>query len=99
MRVLVLPGDGIGPEISTATVEMLNLVDRRLSLALRLETHEVGLTRLNHDGTTLPPAVLQAARAGHRRRTNFQLGLSATRARRHQHFGRAENRARSLRQH
>ena len=62
MRVLVLPGDGIGPEISAAAVEVLDLVDRRLSLALSLETQEVGLTRLKRDGTTLPPAVLQAAR-------------------------------------
>src|ERR1700756_3794996 len=63
MRVLVLPGDGIGPEISAATVDVLNLVDRRLSLALRLEPHEVGLARLSRDGTTLPQAVLAVARA------------------------------------
>ncbi|HXW30255.1 MAG TPA: isocitrate/isopropylmalate dehydrogenase family protein [Xanthobacteraceae bacterium] len=63
MRVLVLPGDGIGPEISAATLEVLHLVDRRLSLALSFETHEVGRARLNREGTTLPPAVLEAARA------------------------------------
>jgi 3-isopropylmalate dehydrogenase len=63
MRVLVLPGDGIGPEISAATLEVLDLVDRRLSLALSFETQEVGLARLKREGTTLPPAVLEAARA------------------------------------
>ena len=63
MRMLVLPGDGIGPEISAAALEVLNLVDRRLSLALSFETHEVGLARLKREGTTLPQAVLEAARA------------------------------------
>jgi 3-isopropylmalate dehydrogenase len=63
MRVLVLPGDGIGPEIAAATLEVLHLVDRRLSLALSFETHEVGLARLRREGTTLPPAVLEAVRA------------------------------------
>lgn len=63
MRVVVLPGDGIGPEISGATLEVLDLVDRKLSLALRLETHEVGFVRLRRQGTTLPQAVVEAARA------------------------------------
>jgi 3-isopropylmalate dehydrogenase len=63
MRVLVLPGDGIGPEISASTLEVLDLVDRRLSLSLSFETQEVGLARLKREGITLPPAVLEAARA------------------------------------
>jgi isocitrate/isopropylmalate dehydrogenase len=61
MRMLVLPGDGIGPEISAATLEVLELVDRRLSLGLSFETHEVGLARLKREGTTLPQAVREAA--------------------------------------
>jgi 3-isopropylmalate dehydrogenase len=63
MRVLILPGDGIGPEISASTLEVLTLVDRRFSLGLSFETHEIGLVRLNREGSTLPQAVLEAARA------------------------------------
>ncbi|HYM68031.1 MAG TPA: isocitrate/isopropylmalate family dehydrogenase [bacterium] len=62
MRLVVLPGDGIGPEISAATVDVLDLLNRRSSLGLTFETHEIGLARLKRDGTTLPASVLEAAR-------------------------------------
>ncbi|MGH7321114.1 MAG: isocitrate/isopropylmalate dehydrogenase family protein [Candidatus Rokuibacteriota bacterium] len=62
MRFVVLPGDGIGPEISSATVEVLDRLNRTLSLGLAFETHEIGLARLEKDGTTLPKAVLEASR-------------------------------------
>jgi 3-isopropylmalate dehydrogenase len=63
MRLIVLPGDGIGPEITGATVAVLRRADTLFGLGLALEEHEVGLVRLRRDGTTLPDAVLQAARA------------------------------------
>jgi 3-isopropylmalate dehydrogenase len=61
MHLVVLPGDGIGPEITRATLEVLRVVDRRFSLGLEFETHEVGLARLSRDGTTLPKTVIEAA--------------------------------------
>lgn len=61
MRILVLPGDGIGPEITAATLEALTAVDRRLSLGLEAETADIGLASLASQGTTLPPGVLQRA--------------------------------------
>ena len=63
MRLLVLPGDGIGPEITAATETILEVVGDALTLDLTVETHEVGLARLRRDGSTLPAAVLGAARA------------------------------------
>ena len=63
MRFVVLPGDGIGPEISAATVEVLQVVDRKLGLDLVFETHEVGLATLASMGTTTPPGVIEACRA------------------------------------
>ena len=63
MRFVVLPGDGIGPEISAATIEVLRLLDTRLGLDLSFETHDVGLTTLKSVGTTTPPGVLDACRA------------------------------------
>lgn len=63
MRLVVLPGDGIGPEITAAAVAILTIVNDALALGLRFETHEVGLARLRRDGTTLPDEVLDAARA------------------------------------
>ncbi|MEU0239058.1 isocitrate/isopropylmalate family dehydrogenase [Nocardiopsis sp. NPDC006198] len=58
MKILVLPGDGIGPEITEATLEVLNAVDRRFSLGLALESADIGFAGLESQGTTLPQAVL-----------------------------------------
>ncbi len=63
MRIVILPGDGIGPEISAATRRVLELVDARLALGLTFEQHEVGLASLKTQGTTAPTAALEAARA------------------------------------
>lgn len=61
MKILVLPGDGIGPEITAATLHALAAVDRRLSLGLQIETADIGLASLAAQGTTLPPAVMARA--------------------------------------
>lgn len=63
MRILALPGDGIGPEIMAATLAVLAAVDRRLGLGLAIETMEVGLATLAGTGTTLPDAVPARAAA------------------------------------
>jgi 3-isopropylmalate dehydrogenase len=63
MRLVVLPGDGIGPEISASTCEILEILNKRLALGLSLETHEIGLARLKREGTTFPAAVAEACRA------------------------------------
>ena len=62
MRLVVLPGDGIGPEISAATLQVLDLVNASLRLGLTYEHHEVGFARLKRDGTTFPDSVLEACR-------------------------------------
>jgi len=58
MRILVLPGDGIGPEITRATLSVLEGVNSALALGLRFETQDVGLASLASQGTTLPPSVM-----------------------------------------
>ena len=63
MDFVVLPGDGIGPEISDATVKVLEVLNRRLSLGITFKTHEVGFASLKKEGTTFPEKVLDAARA------------------------------------
>jgi isocitrate/isopropylmalate dehydrogenase len=63
MRLVILPGDGIGPEIADATVQILDLIGDVASFELRLETHEVGLARLRREGTTFPADVLEACRS------------------------------------
>jgi 3-isopropylmalate dehydrogenase len=63
MKILVLAGDGIGPEITAVTVQALERLDKRFSLDLHLEPHEVGLASLERSGSTLPEPVVAACRA------------------------------------
>jgi len=63
MNILALPGDGIGPEITAVAVEVLDCLDRKFRLGVRMERHEVGLASLRRTGSTLPEQVLAACRA------------------------------------
>ncbi|MDB5477079.1 MAG: putative isocitrate dehydrogenase [Phenylobacterium sp.] len=58
MHILILPGDGIGPEITEATLAVLEAADARLGLGLTFERHDIGLASLAASGTTLPAAVM-----------------------------------------
>lgn len=59
IQLLLLPGDGIGPEISAATIRVLDAADKRLGLDLSFEQAEIGLASLAAQGTTLPDAVMK----------------------------------------
>jgi 3-isopropylmalate dehydrogenase len=63
MKIVVLPGDGIGPEISAVAFDVLSFLDKKLSLGLRFEKHDVGLASLKNSGSTFLPGVLEACRA------------------------------------
>ena len=62
MKILVLPGDGIGEEITQATMAVLKVADNRFSLGLEYDFMDIGFKALEKTGTTLPDAVLEAAR-------------------------------------
>jgi 3-isopropylmalate dehydrogenase len=62
MRLLVLPGDGIGEEITAATLAVLEAADRRFGLGLEFERRDIGFAALEKEGTTLPDAVVERAR-------------------------------------
>ena len=62
MDILVLPGDGIGPEIVGATVAALDALERRYALGLALHHDAIGLGCIEKDGATLTDAVLDRAR-------------------------------------
>jgi isocitrate/isopropylmalate dehydrogenase len=59
MHILTLPGDGIGPEITQATVAVLEAADKALGLGLRFEQRDIGLASLAAVGTTLPDPVMR----------------------------------------
>jgi len=60
--ILVLAGDGIGPEITGATLEVLERAGRRFDLGLRLRHDTIGFAALKSEGTTLPARILEDAR-------------------------------------
>ena len=62
LRLLVLPGDGIGPEIVAAAVGVLQAADRRFGLRLALAHDEVGFASLSRHGTTMRDDLLEKAR-------------------------------------
>ncbi len=63
VRIAVMEGDGIGPEITAATVAVLRAADRIFKLGLALAPVSIGLNALRAEGTTLPDAAVAAAEA------------------------------------
>ncbi len=57
-----MAGDGIGEEITAATLAVLAAADRRFGLGLGYDHAEIGLKALAKHGTTLPEGVLERAR-------------------------------------
>ena len=63
MRMVVLPGDGIGPEITEATVGVLEAAAQAFQLRLELEHEVIGLESHRRHGTTVMPGLLERVRA------------------------------------
>lgn len=63
MHLVVLPGDGIGPEITEATVAVLEAASTRFGLGLRLDPDMAGHESLKRHGTTVRPELLDKVRA------------------------------------
>ena len=63
VRLAVLAGDGIGPEITEATVRVLKAAARRARLALRLTTAPIGWKAYRRSRSTLPDATLAVLRS------------------------------------
>jgi 3-isopropylmalate dehydrogenase len=74
MQILVLPGDGIGPEITAATRQVLEAASKRFALGLDLIEDVVGHESLRKHGTTIRPEVLDKARTA----DGIILGPTAT---------------------
>lgn len=62
-NVLILPGDGIGPEIVAQARRVLELVNQQDNLGLELSEALVGGSAIDAEGVPLPESTLQAAQA------------------------------------
>ena len=62
MDVLILKGDGIGPEIAQATLTVLDRANERFGLGLNWLHDEMGFATLKKESTTFPARLLDTAR-------------------------------------
>ncbi|MDF2811185.1 MAG: 3-isopropylmalate dehydrogenase [Microvirga sp.] len=63
MKLAVLPGDDIGPEIVGATLEVLASADKVFGLGIEYDVREVGMAAHRKLGTTLPEDAMAAVMA------------------------------------
>ena len=61
-NIVVLPGDGIGPEIIAATVPVLEAIARRHGHQFQFHEHDIGGIAIDRHGVPLPESTLEAAR-------------------------------------
>ena len=74
MKIVVLPGDGIGPETMAVTVDVLQAVSSRFNLSLELDHDIMGHESLRRHGATVTPALLAKVKAA----DGLMLGPAAT---------------------
>jgi 3-isopropylmalate dehydrogenase len=63
IRLCVLDGDGISPEITAATLQVLRAAADKWQIELAFDAVEVGLKPLREQGTTSPESAFVAAKA------------------------------------
>ncbi|RZA31615.1 MAG: 3-isopropylmalate dehydrogenase, partial [Lysobacteraceae bacterium] len=61
--IAVLPGDGIGPEVTTAALSVLKTVARRYGHQFTFSEHPIGGIAIDRTGEPLPAATLAACKA------------------------------------
>jgi 3-isopropylmalate dehydrogenase len=64
IRVVSLPGDGIGPEVTAAAMQVLGVVAERFGHRLTVEEHLAGWVAYEKTGSPLPDSALEACRRG-----------------------------------
>ena len=63
MKIVVLPGDGIGPEVTDVAVSCLASLSAARGLGLTFETHDFGGAAIDVAGEPLPAATLAACKS------------------------------------
>jgi 3-isopropylmalate dehydrogenase len=63
LRITVLPGDGIGPEVTNEAVRILQTVAALHGYRFDIEEHLIGAAAINEAGSPLPRATLDACMA------------------------------------
>lgn len=64
-KISLIPGDGIGPELSEATIEILNAVQKKFDIELELIHVEAGDACYEKTGVALPEETVEIIRNSH----------------------------------
>lgn len=62
-NLVVLPGDGIGPEVTEQAIRILNAVCEKYGVTLHFEEHMIGGTSYDEYGTPITEEALEACKA------------------------------------
>ena len=62
-RIVLLPGDGIGPEVLAEAVKVLRAVEKRFACSFALREELIGGAAYEATGDPLPPETLAACLA------------------------------------
>lgn len=62
-KIVVIPGDGIGEEITSSAVQVLKKIDEKFALGLEFAKHDAGGTAYDKFGTPLPQSTIDACKA------------------------------------
>jgi 3-isopropylmalate dehydrogenase len=63
IRIAVIPGDGIGPEVASAAIQVLHTVARRSGKRVETVDFDFGAERYLREGVALPPDALDRFRS------------------------------------
>ncbi|WP_337523502.1 isocitrate/isopropylmalate family dehydrogenase, partial [Dialister hominis] len=61
-KITVIPGDGIGQEITEETVRVLGKIDEIYKIGFQFEWKEAGGTAYDHTGSPLPEETIESCR-------------------------------------
>ena len=61
-KILVLPGDGIGQEVTASAMQILDFIIKKFSLNFSIDTLDVGGTAYEKFGSPIPENVLATAK-------------------------------------
>ncbi|MEM2875679.1 MAG: isocitrate/isopropylmalate dehydrogenase family protein [Candidatus Bathyarchaeia archaeon] len=64
-KVALIPGDGIGPELTESTLKVIDAVNRRYNLGLNITQVEAGDSCLEKKGSALPEEALEQIKNSH----------------------------------
>ncbi len=62
IRFTTLPGDGIGPEVMVACINVLDALGKKYDFLIESESHDVGGIGIDNHGSALPDSTLSACR-------------------------------------